>query len=171
MIRKKKLYVKPRKSYEKARILEENKLLQKYALKNKREIWKTLAKVNYFRHRAMDLVKKSREEQEVFFKKLNNLGLKVKSVADILALKVENILERRLPSIIFRKGYSKTAKEARQLVSHRKILVNGRIVDVPSYIVSVAEENNIFLKQRKKEQTKMPEKENKDELSIQNREA
>ena len=107
MIRKKKLYVRPRKAYEKKRIADENKLMQHYALKNKREVWKTLAKVNYFRHRAMALARASPEEQEVLFQKLSNLGLKVKSLADVLALRIEDLLERRLPTVIAKKEWQK----------------------------------------------------------------
>ena len=62
MIRKKNRYVKPRKLYIKTRIKEENVLLNKYGLKSKREIWKTAAKINYFRKRAMALAKSSKEE-------------------------------------------------------------------------------------------------------------
>ena len=57
MIRKKKKYEKPRKMYETSRIEEENELVKKYGLKNKREIWKTISKVRYYRHRAMDLAR------------------------------------------------------------------------------------------------------------------
>ena len=67
MIRKKKLYVRPRKLYEKGRIKEENILLEKYALKNKREIWKTLAKMNYFKRRARELAQTGEEEQKILF--------------------------------------------------------------------------------------------------------
>ena len=48
MIRKKKKYLRPKKAFEKARIEEENVLLKRYALKSKTELWKVIAKVNYF---------------------------------------------------------------------------------------------------------------------------
>lgn len=148
MIRKKKRYSRPKKAYEKSRIDEENILLKKYALKNKLEVWKTIAKVNYFRKRAMALAKSSFEEQEVLFKKLRALGLKTDSIADVLALKIEDLLERRLPTIVAKKGIAKTAKEARQMVTHKRILINNKVTDSPSYLVSVAEENNIELKKK-----------------------
>ena len=97
MIRKGNKYSKPRKAYESSRIKEENVLLEKYGLKNKKEIWKTIAKVRYYRKRAMDLAKSSSEEQEVLFGKLRGLGLNVNTVADVLALTTENLLHRRLP--------------------------------------------------------------------------
>ena len=150
MIRKKKRYVRPRKLYEKKRIFEENLLLEKYALKNKKEIWKTLAKVDYLRHRAMDLVKADPEEQHLLFKKLQSIGLPVKNTADTLALKVEDILQRRLPTIVEKKGLAKTVQEARQMVVHKKVLINGNVINVPGYLVKVGEEDNITIKTRQK---------------------
>jgi len=143
MIRKKKLFVKPRKMYEKARILDENKLVEKYGLKNKREIWKALAKVNYFRSRAKVLAKAPLDEQNVLFSKLNSIGLNVKSIADILALKIENLLERRLPTIVYKKSLASSVKQARQMVVHKNILISGKVINIPSYIVSLEEENAI----------------------------
>ncbi len=44
-----------------------------------------------------------------------------------------SLLERRLDNVVFRMGFANSRAEARQLVRHRHILVNGRIVDIPSY--------------------------------------
>ena len=146
MIRKKKLFSRPRKAFEKTRITEENKLLEKYGLKNKKEVWKAVAGIKYFRRRAMDLAKSTDKEQAQFFNKLKHIGLKVDSIADVLALKVENILERRLPSVLTKLGLTNTTRQARQFVVHRKVLVNGNVVTVPSYIVPVSEEKSITLR-------------------------
>jgi small subunit ribosomal protein S4 len=155
MIRKKKRYSRPKKAFEKARIEEENLILKKYAMKNKKEIWKAIAKVDYFRRRAKALAKLSNEEQEVLFSKLRALGLKTNSIADVLALKLEDILERRLPTIVFKKGLAKTTKEARQMVSHKKVMIHSRVIDVPSYLVSLEEENSIsIIKNEKKAEAK-----------------
>ncbi len=45
-------------------------------------------------------------------------------------------LERRLDNVVYRMGFSTTRSEARQLVSHKSILVNNRIVNIPSYLVN-----------------------------------
>ena len=150
MIRKKKLFNRPKKPFESSRIQNENVLVKQYGLKNKKEIWRTIAKVSYFRRRAMELANKSLEEQEVLFSKLNNLGLKISKTADVLGLKVEDLLERRLPTIVAKKKLSKTVKSARQMVVHKKILINGKVVNSPSYIVSLSEENNVSVKVKKK---------------------
>ena len=56
MIRKKKKFDWPKKLYDKPRIDAENKIVSQYGLKNKREIWKTEAKIKYFRSRAKKLI-------------------------------------------------------------------------------------------------------------------
>jgi len=150
MIRKKKKYSRPKKPFELFRIKEENVLVEKYGLKNKKEIWKTLAKVNYFRGRAKALARLPLEEQEVLFSKLRALGLKTDTTADVLGLDVKNLLERRLPTIVAKKKIANTVKHARQLVVHKKILVNGKVVNSPSYLVPLSEENNITIKHKKK---------------------
>lgn len=137
MIRKKKLFVRPKKLYIKSRIKEENSLLSRYGLKNKKEIWKTAAKINYFRKMAMALAKLSAEKQQALFNKLKGLGLKTETTADVLALKTEDLLERRLPFIVFKKGLAKTPQHARQMVVHKKILIDDKTVNVPSYTVSI----------------------------------
>ena len=150
MIRKKKRYSRPKKAFEKSRIDEENRLLKKYALKNKLEVWKTIAKVNYFRRRAMALARSSFEEQDILFSKLRALGLNATSTADALALKIEDLLERRLPTIVFKKGLAKTPQEARQMVAHKRVLIEKKVIDSPSYLVSLSEENNIEIKRKAK---------------------
>ncbi|MBS3089680.1 30S ribosomal protein S4 [Candidatus Pacearchaeota archaeon] len=143
MIRKPKMYVRPKKLYQSSRIAEENILKEKYGLKNKKEIWKTNAKLGYFRRRAKSLARSSLEEQEVLFRKLQNLGLKTSTISEVLALKIEDILERRLPTVLLRKGLANTSRQARQLVTHKKVTIDGKIVNIPSYIVSISEENKI----------------------------
>ena len=152
MIRKKKRYSKPRKLYESGRIKEENILVKKYGLKNKREIWKTLAKVNYFRSRAKSLAKASQEEQTVLFNKLKSIGIKAETISDILDLKVEDFLERRLSTVIMKKKLASTSLGSRQLVVHKKILINGKVMDAPSYLVPVKDESTIQIKNKNKKQ-------------------
>ncbi|MCS7253047.1 MAG: 30S ribosomal protein S4 [Armatimonadota bacterium] len=49
------------------------------------------------------------------------------------------LLERRLDNVVYRLGFALSRRHARQLVRHRHVLVNGRIVDIPSYIVDVGD--------------------------------
>ena len=98
----------------------------------------------------MSLVQSSLEEQEVLFNKLRALGLKITGTVDVLGLKPIDLLERRLPTVIAKKGLAETPKHGRQLVVHKKVLINGKVTDSPSYLVSVSEEDKISIKEKKK---------------------
>jgi len=50
-----------------------------------------------------------------------------------------SLLERRLDNVVFRLGFATTRNEARQLVRHRHFLVNGKLVDIPSYLLNPAD--------------------------------
>jgi small subunit ribosomal protein S4 len=65
------------------------------------------------------------------------------SIDDILDLEIRDLLERRLQTMVFRRGLAKTLHQARQLVSHGHITVAGRIVSVPGYIVARDEEQKL----------------------------
>lgn len=153
-----KKYSRPRKLFEKTRIKEENILLNKYGLKNKKEVWRAEFYIARIRRQAKKLIMASQSRQEEFIARLAKIGLiKPNSkIDDVLALTKENILERRLQTLVLRKGLSKTAKESRQFIVHRHVLMDGRIVTIPSQIILLNEEDSIKLKERKKKE--IPEK-------------
>jgi len=62
---------------------------------------------------------------------------------DILALTVRDFLERRLQTIVLKRGLARTATQARQLIVHGFISVNGRRVNIPSYLVTSSEEPSV----------------------------
>ena len=49
------------------------------------------------------------------------------------------ILERRLDNVIFRMGFARTRREARQIVDHKHVLVNGKCVNIPSYLIKAGD--------------------------------
>ena len=49
------------------------------------------------------------------------------------------LLERRLDNVIFRLGFARTRKEARRIVDHKHVLVNGKCVNIPSYLVKAGD--------------------------------
>ncbi len=63
------------------------------------------------------------------------------------------LLEQRLDNVVYRMGFGATRAEARQLVSHKGILVNGRVVNIPSY--SVQEEDKIEVREKAKKQARV----------------
>ncbi len=79
-------------------------------------------------------------------KKLYKLGILESEDApidSILSLSVENFLDRRLQTMVYRLGLARTPYEARQLIVHRHITVKGRVVTIPSYHVMRGEESEI----------------------------
>ncbi len=164
MKRKRKTYSKPKRPFDKVRIDEEAKIKKDFGLKNKREIWKAEAKVNLIRKRAKNLILSGPQEQQAFFNKLNKIGIKVNSIADVLSLDKQHYLNRRLQTVLVTKKMATTSKSARQLITHKKVLINGRVLDSPSYIVPVDLENKISLKESKiKKKENKPKKEDKNE--------
>jgi len=141
-LRKKKQYSRPRKLYNKTRIEEENGLIKKYGLKNKREIWKADSAISRIRNQAKGLITASKEKQDVLLNKLNKIGFKVEKIADVLSLNKENWLKRRLQTFLVEKNMAKP-KEARQLIAHKHVFVNGRIINIPSYVVKIEDEDKI----------------------------
>lgn len=145
MIRKHKKYSRPRKLYDKARIQDENLLKEKYGLKNKREIWKADAVIGRIRNQAKNLITKPEPEKEKFVEKLQKQGFKVESIADSLGLDKEDCLKRRLQTIVFAKKLASTAKQARQLITHKHVMIKNQTVSIPSYQVSLEEEPDVKL--------------------------
>jgi small subunit ribosomal protein S4 len=146
-IRKK--YQTPSHPWQADRIQEEKKLLAEYGLKNKREIWKALAILRGIRGQARELLGKrgeqARRQEELLMGRLRRLNLLKKdaSLDDVLALTVRDILDRRLQTLVYKKGLASTIKQARQFIVHGHITVAGRKVTAPSYLVRADEEDAI----------------------------
>ncbi len=141
MRRQRKTYERPFKRWDRARIAEEVRLIREYGLKNKREVWKAHGLVRRFRARARRLFTEETGREELF-SKLRRLGIfkKEATLDDVLGLKVEDVLERRLQTLVYRKGLASTPQQARQLISHRHIAIGDTVVDVPGYLVTIEEE-------------------------------
>ncbi|MCK5624592.1 30S ribosomal protein S4 [Candidatus Pacearchaeota archaeon] len=150
MKRKHKTYSKPKRPFDKVRIDEEAIIKKDYGLKNKKEIWKSDAKIKSIREKAKKLIGSNPEEQKALFDRLKKIGLEVNSIADVLSLDQKDFLNRRLQTVLVNKKLATTSKSARQLITHRKVLVEGRIINSPSYIVPVQLEDKITLKEKSK---------------------
>ena len=161
MKRKHKTYSKPKRPFDKERIDEEAKIKKEFGLKNKKEIWKADAKIKSMREKAKKLISAKPEEQKALFERLQKIGIEVNSIADILALEKQDYLKRRLQTILVAKKLAQSPKGARQLIVHKKVLVDGCAVNSPSYIVPVKLEGKITLKVKKK---KAPMEKPKEEI-------
>jgi small subunit ribosomal protein S4 len=78
--------------------------------------------------------------------RLKKLGvLNETAVLDnVLDLSIEDMLERRLQTLVFRKGLARTIFQSRQLITHGHVTIGNRRVTVPSYIVSKEEEEKVM---------------------------
>ena len=128
---------------------EENIIVKKYGLKNKREIWKAKSEVSKLRRRAKALIGHDAIEQKEFFDKLGRMGIPTVSTSDVLALTEESLLDRRLQTVVFKKKLANTPGQARQFIVHKTVLVDGKVVNSPSFIVTRDLEDKISLKERK----------------------
>lgn len=147
--RKDNIYSWPRKLFDKKRIDEEKELVKKYGLKNKREIWKGEFRIKEIRKIAKSFINKEEKEREKFLKKIKEMGFNINSIEDVLALTKEDWLDRRLQTIVFKKGLAKTIKEARQLITHKKVFIGEKMINKPSHFVTSKEESLIRLKEAK----------------------
>ena len=142
-----KKYDTPPHPWNAERIKSENKLMAKYGLKNKKEIWKADTLVRNYSRQARYLLGFSEDQVKTEIDEL--LGhLKRTGILDesaplesILDLTVEDILRRRLQTVVHQKGLARTAKEARMFVVHGHIALDGKKVNSPSYVVKKGEED------------------------------
>ena len=61
---------------------------------------------------------------------------------------VEDLLKRRLSSVVVTKGLAHTPKQARQMIVHKNIIVGDNVINVPSYIVPISLESEIKIKHK-----------------------
>ena len=82
-----------------------------------------------------------REKQKAKFiygvqeKPFRNMYEKAERMPGLVGTNLMQLLELRLDNVIFRLGYARTRRESRQVVTHRHVTVNGKIVNIPSYKV------------------------------------
>ena len=146
--RNRRKYEKPKELWNLERIKVDGALVEQYGLKNMRELWKAQTEISRIRRNARLLLSGEsgyESMKEGMLNRLQKLGLAKPGATadDLLDLKENSILERRLQTIIFRKGLSKTIKQARQLTVHGFIAVNGKKVSRPGYLVDVEQESKI----------------------------
>jgi small subunit ribosomal protein S4 len=148
----KKSYHRPRRIWTTDQLNAELYILGSFGLRNKRELWKAQTEVARFRNQAralLALATEARTEKESrLLKSLNRLGLVNESASldDVLNLKIEDLLERRLQTIVMKKAGTKSPHQARQVVVHGHVSIGDRIVNLPGYIVRKEEEDLIRLR-------------------------
>ena len=101
-----------------------------------------------------------REKQKAKFiygvleKPFRNYYAKAKQQEGMTGENLMILLESRLDNVVFRMGFARTRKEARQIVDHKHVLVNGKCVNIPSYLVKAGDQIEIREKSKGSERYK-----------------
>ena len=147
--KQRKKYDTPRFPWQIDALEAELKLLGQYGLRNKREIWRHKTLLSKYRGigrslLGMSIVERRIQEKQIL-DKLHRLGILPDAAAldDVLDLTLEDILGRRLQTLVFQKGLAQSIQQSRQLITHGHIAIEGRRVSSPSYLVLKDEETKI----------------------------
>ncbi|WP_408958122.1 30S ribosomal protein S4 [Natrinema sp. 74] len=144
-----KQYETPNHPYQGERIASEHSLIDRYGLKNKEELWRAQSELRSYRREARDLLGQAQDDETVvrrseeFLGRLKRVGIldETDELGDILSLEIEDILERRLQTIVYRNGLANTTEQARQFITHGHVVIGDQRHRVPSYVVDVDEED------------------------------
>jgi small subunit ribosomal protein S4 len=147
----KKSYTRPRSIWTSDQISSELYVVGSYGLRNKKELWKAQTEIARIRNQARALLAIStdvRHEKETkLLNYLSRLGIVEDSstLDDILNLKIEDILERRLQTLIMKRSNLKSPYQARQIVVHGHVSIGDRKINLPGYLVKKDEESQILI--------------------------
>ena len=151
-------YQTPSHPWQGERIKEEAIVVKEYGLKNKRELWKAKTQVRDLRKQSRDLQARTRTgEEQAKLEAVNLLAscarigllpMEGATLDDVLGLQTKSMLERRLQTIVMRKGYAITPGQARQFIIHGHVAIDERKVTIPGYIVTRGEEDKIIINPR-----------------------
>ncbi|TXT53707.1 MAG: 30S ribosomal protein S4 [Candidatus Thorarchaeota archaeon] len=147
--RQKKRYVAPKKPFDSERFEQELELVGGYGMRNKRELWRHRTELSRVRRQARNLLaipasERAQLERDLISKLTREGILSDEPTLDsVLDLTLEDVLERRLQTLVLRKGLACSPHHARQLVTHGHIALNGSRITTPSRIITLAEEDRI----------------------------
>ncbi len=149
MRRIKKKFKRPKKPWDSKRLLDEKTLMKTYGLRTKRELWRTREIIRQFRGRARGLIAvEDPENQKILTDKLVKLGILSKEAGldDVLALEITSLLDRRLQSLVLKRGLATSPLHARPLITHGHVFISDRMTKFPSYLVPSEEEGRISIR-------------------------
>nr|UXY87722.1 40S ribosomal protein S9 [Cryptomonas curvata] len=147
-----KTYRTPRRPFEKDRIYSELRLVGEYGLRNKREVWRVQLMLSKIRASARILLTLPDEDPrrisqgESLLKRLKKFGIikqDENTLDRILTLKIQDFLERRLQTIVFKLGLAKSIHHARIMILQRHISIQKKLVNIPSYLVRLNSQEKV----------------------------
>jgi small subunit ribosomal protein S4 len=148
----KKRYSTPMHPWNKSEIESSKKIKKEFGINKSKEILIATSFLKKYKNIAKKLTAlktvQSDKEKEQVISKLCNLGLLPagSELHQILGLELTDLLERRLQSLVFRKGLSRSMEQARQFITHRHIVIGDKEITSPSYLVTLEEESRLSFK-------------------------
>lgn len=144
-----KKYSTPSHPWKRERLEKEKPLKADYGLKNKKEIYIMDSFLKNIKSQikllsSQDSAQATKEREQILAK-LRRMNLLDESgtMDTILGLDIKNVMERRLQSLVYKKGLANSIKQARQYIVHEHIIVGNKKITSPSYLVTRAEEASI----------------------------
>ncbi len=147
-----KKYSTPRNPWKSDDLSQELFLVGSYGLRNKRELWKSKTELSRVRKQARALLAAPSDvrasEEAKLLKSLIRIGVvsETATADDILGLSIENFLERRLQTVVWKKGLARTPYQARQMITHGHITIGDRRITIPGYVVRTGEDLELKLR-------------------------
>ena len=144
---------RPRNPWQRNLLKEELELVGNFGLRNKKELHIASTELSRIRKQARQLLAAATEirtsREPILLSSLTRKGIVTEDATldNVLALNVSNFLERRLQTIVLRKGLARTPHQARQLITHGHITIGENRVTIPSYTVTRNEEPLIKMKE------------------------
>ncbi|MDE1857273.1 MAG: 30S ribosomal protein S4 [Candidatus Micrarchaeota archaeon] len=146
--RNRRTFEKPKDIWNLQRISTDNAIIKEFGLKNMSELWKVQSELSRVRRNARELLTGgvgAAEKEQAIIGRLSKYGIvqRGSTLSNLLDLKESSFLERRLQTVVFRKGLARSMKQARQLIVHGYISVNGKRVNRPGILVPTEQEGSI----------------------------
>ncbi|MBI4017431.1 MAG: 30S ribosomal protein S4 [Candidatus Aenigmarchaeota archaeon] len=136
----------PLKAWDKRRIESEKALLKEFGLRRTRELRRAESILRAFRRQARETgATKNEKGQKELIARVSRISLvgDKSNIDDVLGLNVNDVLSRRLQTILFKKGMANTLAQSRQMITHGHVVLGTKRIVWPSFIVPKELEDRI----------------------------